>query len=420
MIEGFDLSIPGFKKLEDFVPFNESIIWQISHDYYKQKGFQAWSDTSPKIVPHKSGSNYQNALNIVKILKKLKQETHLSSKIKFLECGAGSGRFSRHLMLAARDEGFINDIELYLSDFSQKNLDDIKSRKILSDIDGIQEDVHYHYLLLDITQAQSNLKFDFIFLHFVFDALKLTVLKKNSNQELEELYISSSLREDIQFSVLENIFLQARIQRDFQWREYDITKRSELEKKFFPQLNEFIKNNSSGQEIFYIYSALEAIQNLFALLEPHGILFSSDIRPNQGLNQPIVGNSLAFEIDNEFLVKAISNGYSFIMGDDKLSRLILSPSKQVIESFSQDFENLYGPNNSIQQYIELESLVSHQVEQKNFYQLQENIEKLFKLAPYNASSLALIAKAYDILGDKTKAQEFSHLANSMNYWLDIP
>ena len=419
MIDGFDFSIPGFKILEDFVAFNESIIWKISQDYYQQKGFLAWSDNSPKIVPHKSGSNFQNALNIVKILKKLKQETNLSSKIKFLECGAGSGRFSRYLMLAARDVGFIDEIELYVSDFSQKNLDDIKSQKILSDIDGLQEGVHYHYLRLDIMQTKSQVKFDFIFLHFVFDVLGLTILQKNSKQELQELYISSSLREDIKFSVLENDFLQARIRRDFQWRDYDITKQSELEKKFFPQLTEFIRNKSSEQEIFYIYSALEAMQNLFTLLKRQGIVFSSDISPNQGLNQPIVGNSLAFEIDNEFLTKAVPGSYSFIMGDEKLSRLVLSPSQAVIDSIRQSFQDLYGPNNPIQEYIELESLVSNQVEQKNCSQLKQNIEKLLKSAPYNASSLALIAKAYSVLDDNNKFEEYWNLAKSMDYWQDI-
>ncbi|MEY3370269.1 MAG: hypothetical protein RLZZ361_939 [Cyanobacteriota bacterium] len=419
MKEGLEFSNPGFKQIEDFVPYNESIIWQISNDYYQQKGLLAWSDKNPKIIPHKSGSNYQNALNIIKILKKLQQQFHPQKKIKFLECGAGSGRFSRHLLLAARDEGFIDNLELYVSDFSEKNLDEIKSRKILSDINDVQEGVHYHYLLLDITRAKSQSTFDFIFLHFVFDALKLTILQKNSNQEFKELYVSSSLRNDIQFSVIDNVFLQARLQKDFQWKDYEIDKQSELEKKFFPELLEFSKSKEPYKEIFYMYSALEAMQNLISMLDPCGLIFSSDIKPHQEKNYIIVGNALAHEVDNNFLTIAFPKTYNFILNDDKISRVVISPSRQVIETIKENFQSYYGPQNTIQEYIELESQISNQIEHNDTTNLKQKSEKLFKYAPYNAYSLDLIAKANLILGNKKNSNYFQNFAKSIDYWEDL-
>lgn len=418
--DSFDFALPMLRTMQDFVPYNEAKFWDLSQEYYLGKGIAAWSDQAPKIIPHKSGSNYQNALNVTAILKILIERCSINTRrLKILECGAGSGRFSRHLLLAALDQGLLDSMELYVSDIAEKNLDEIKARNILSDIKEAKEGVHYHFVKLDVIQPLLDIKFDLIFMHFVYDALPLTILRKSADGKYEEQYVSMLLRKDINTSVLENDFLQARVHKELEWRPYDWSCQSPAEIEFQAQLENYAKSKQAGEEIFYIYSALKATQNLLKLLKPEGLLFSSDIRPGQEKSSLIVGNAIAHEVDNEFIASVFSDNYSVVLTDDKISRLLISPSQTVIDKLRPEFVRLYGEANNIQAYIELENQIESLIETCLRDGLANLLDQLKILSPYSARTYYLMSRYYELLGDQERSSRFALEAKSLDYWSDL-
>ena len=315
------------KLIQDFVPYNESVIWDFSDSYYKSKGIMAWSNNASKIVPHKIGTNYQNALAFAKLVKENLEQFPSSERIQVLEAGAGSARFSRHFLLALKELEIQDKVQLIISDYSSCNLDSIKAAGIL---EGFIEGEDYKFQCVDITKTECNAvdrvlqtgsKPRAIFMHYVLDALPLTILRKNEN--IEELLISSSIRKEQEVNVLENEFLQSRTEHEDKWQLY--TPNSELEKKYWEFFSDY-HSDSFNRELYYSYTALEAISNLVDSLEENGFLLNIDVIPGSERRYIVVGNSIAHEVDNDLLASfaGTSNNKAFVKDGRSISRLVIT------------------------------------------------------------------------------------------------
>lgn len=412
------------KSIQDFVPYNESVIWDLSHQYYNSKGIMAWSNNASKIIPHKIGTNYQSALAFAKLVKENLEKFPSDEKIKVLELGAGSGRFSRHFLLAAKELELQDKVLLVISDYSQFNLDSIKSAKIL---DEFKEGEDYEFRLVDITKQEDLLKVKprAAFMHYVLDALPLTVIRKNENTE--ELFISSSIRKEQELDVLNNDFLQSRIEHEDDWHEYK--PESELEKKYWSFFSEYY-SNSFNQELYYSYTALDAMKNILTSLEENGFLLNIDILPGNERRYIVVGNSIAHEVDNYLLESFVkhNNGEAFVKDDRSISRLVVTKNAAVLNGLSDKFTEVFVKENLVREYIELEKEIEKELDDviaskvwqsKQAEKLKLKLERLLKLAPNYAFTYELWSRYYKEIGDDDKFQESLKKAEKLDFWKDL-
>lgn len=405
--------------LEDFKAYNESLIWSVSNEYYLKKGIAAWSETSDKRIPHEVTTNYQNAIALAEIIKSNLDNYPKDYKVKVLECGAGSGRFSRNFLFAAKELGILEKIEFLVSDISKKNLEEIKERKILSDF---KENDDYKFILLDITKPNEAKelsggdykleKLSAISLNYVLDALPLTILKKEGAQ-YKELFLKCLLRADIEADVIENLFYQARIQKEYEWHDYDINKESQLEKDYKDELSFYDKKEG---DIFYLYGALDACKKLTSLLDDHGFMLSQDIIPGQKDRALIVGNSIGHEIDNEFIASYLKklNLDSEIHTSELISRIITYKKPTAKESF----EKVFISENKIARLLELNRLTRAFSDKENASKLKEMLEETDELCTKSASNYARWGNYYDLIGDNSKAKEHYSKAKELDFWHD--
>jgi hypothetical protein len=414
------LAAPEYKALDDFKPYNESIIWQISDQYYRSKGIMAWSNKAPKIIPHKIGTNYQSAIALVKLVQANLKLYPSITKIDVLECGAGSGRFSRHFLLAARELGILDRVTLLVTDYSKNSLEEIRSRGILQEF---KEGEDYKLLVLDIVSDslafENNIRA--IFLHYVLDALPMTILRWSEQAALEELYLSTSKRDDQLDDVLGNDFLQARLEHTEKWQPYDWQQQSEAEKLYKSDLLEYYHN--SKKEIFYSYAALQACDNLMRLLDKDGFLLSVDIIPNRerSFRFAVVGNSIAHEVDNGFLLNHLEKQtyLGMLQNDTKnISRLLVTKNPGQLAALKPTYNELFIENNLILKYLELEKQAD-EFTGTDTNELKLILEELTKLAPHNAFTYELWARYYKNIGDDSSYQEALKKAKAIDYWGDL-
>ncbi|MEC8024120.1 MAG: hypothetical protein VX223_09325, partial [Myxococcota bacterium] len=125
-------------RLENFVPYDQSLQWTLHADYFKAKGRSAWTDN---IIPYAATNNAPLARQHIHILFRLIKELEEAEKIDasegiaILEVGAGSGQFSIQIFEAlAHDFGdagrrLRERITWFLSDFSEKTLQEATESK---------------------------------------------------------------------------------------------------------------------------------------------------------------------------------------------------------------------------------------------------------------------------------------------------
>ena len=83
--------------VEDFVPYDQSVQWQLTQAYYEQRGIRAWTQGD---LPFQATCNYpatrQHAGFLVDLVDALEAAGKLDPQdpIRVLELGAGSGVFA--------------------------------------------------------------------------------------------------------------------------------------------------------------------------------------------------------------------------------------------------------------------------------------------------------------------------------------
>lgn len=417
----------GLDKIHEAKPYNESEIFAVSDEYYKTKGIMAWSNRAAKIVPHKVGTNYQSALAFAKLVKANIKNYSWNEHINILECGAGSGRFSRHLLHAFQELDLLGKCCLLITDYSKLNLEEIRDSSIL---DGFEEGDNYKLIEFDIVNANrgTNLegkRFNLnnigaVFLHYVLDALPLTVLRNKADHQ-EELCLTAHRRKDQTYDLLENDFFQARLQLQESWQAYDWSKQTEAERYYHEHLQEFYRH--SKDDIYYCYSALRAIDNINRLLDDRAFILSSDILACRDKRYVIVGNSVAHKIDSEFILdwqKQQGNQGCIINEPDKnLSRLLITKSEKVLEEVRPAFEEHYIIENNITQYLEMEKALEHLIKGNDPESLLVLLRQFTKLAPHCATTYKFWSEYYKMIKKDNYAMEALAKARTLDHWSDI-
>jgi hypothetical protein len=386
--------------LEESKPYKDSIVWNYSNDFYQKKGILAWSETAQKPVPHRIGTNYQNAFKLACLLK----EQIDDRKVKVLECGAGSAKFAKNFLYALKELEITNQVKLIISDFSKKNIDEIRASKLL---EPFVENEHYELMLLDITKAEqlNDNSYEFIFLHYVLDALKLSILKKERGI-FHELHVKTFLRQNHEADIFKNPFLLARIEFEDSYKSLSPS----LNKKILDFYKSYYSDKADTDEIQFIDSAILSLEKLLPKLTKTGFLLSCDIDIGGDKRYVAVGNSLAHPIDSKLLQTYFKDYNSFVLKDRVLSRIVFS--KADLTKLKDNFSELYEKDKSIHRLIELEDELAKKLDRKK-------LEELSMLAPYSAKTYQYWAMFYKANQDYTQAKLLEAKAKSMDFWQDI-
>ena len=403
---------PQHKLLEDWTPYNESVIWDIANKYYKNKGVQAFSNNaSNRAVPHSINTNYVNAKALAELIKANLVNYPQNYCLQILECGAGSGYFSMNFLHAARDIGILDRVKLLISDYTTINLQEIRELNML---EGFIEGEDYEFIELDVLnpEAAQSLsgkafllgKVSAVILNYVLDALPLTVLRR-ANSNYEELHLRIQESHTSLHDAINNPNLMTSLIKSEKWLAYETQSKTDLETKYFNTFQDFYHNTDPKRYIPYPYTAMAACQKLLEYLDDYGLIFSCDIPPLKSSYCQIVGNALAHEIDNELLAKYFSGIgiQTKVQIDDMVSRLIMSKNPSVLPSIEASFQEHYITNNLVHRYIDLREVLirfTYPESADVMKYVLEEFEKIAKNSPYPG---IYWGNYYGMLGETTKA-----------------
>jgi hypothetical protein len=359
-----------FYLVEDWVDFNKSSLESISKEYFTKKGMDAFvKKGNPHIIPHAVTTSLAHAHNVASIFKNNIHIFPLDRKLRILECGSGSGIFSRHFLIAAQDLGFLDRIELTISDFSEQSLRHIKERKVL---EGFTENEHYSFLVLNLLDSSTavnldgdsvNLKeIDLAVLNYVMDALPMIPLARNSDgsfskQQIRILSKSNSREKDIvnNTSYLSNLMIE------YRWVPYDVHLASDLEKEFFDIFSDLTVNHLEGWQSRYSYGILAALKSLNSILSDNGMIYIADIpspllTKQQNKHYMLFGNSKANYINENLIMSYLhSLGYSSLeKREANLSRIIFCKNDSAMTN--KNFREFFLNARDLERFLEIFSM----------------------------------------------------------------
>jgi hypothetical protein len=400
--------------IQDWKAYKKSIIWDLANSYYKTKGISAWSDSLEKKVPHVLSTNYQNALATAKLLKKL-IESNPQGTFRVLECGAGSGKFTRNFLFALKELEILDRIKLSISDYSKQNLYEIKSKGLLNDFD----EKHYEFLELDLIHNNLDEKFDLVLVNYVFNSMGLTILKNIGGEVFQELELKVYKPEaQTEMDVLSNINLQNSLIKETRWVDYEISLQSELERLYF----NFIKSKylNSEKSFAYYFNVIHSIKVLLNNLNEAGLIFITELLPSDENYDPLfisfpMGNALGHDVDMKTICEYFDSLNIVSKYSSTTARAIIS--KNDLTLFDGFFMENYGPESDFHRLMtEIANL--DEISQDLNY-LDRSSKLLIELNPYAPKSYKLRSRFYELLGDKNKALEMMSKAIELDFWDDL-
>lgn len=406
--------------IQDWTDYNQSAIFDITSDYYKEMGIDAYSYKVKKhAIPHAVTNCFPHAHSIVNLVKvNLEKNYPENKKITVLECGAGSGLFAKHFLNALEKLEILDRVEYIISDYSNKALEHIKEKNIL---EGFEENKHYKFMELDLLNLDKS-KFpeniSVSILNYVLDALPLTILRLNHNEtqsKYEELQVKLSKNLDIKTndpSYLENLNIEQK------WVAYDDKSQSETEKKYIKSLDKFAQIVPE-QHIYYNYASIEAINNLLEITDENGFIFAADMPPIKDRKDTfeVYGNTVAHPVNDNLLALELHEHEvkSIRCYDHLLLRMLIMKNPYSEEFFQNSFSDEYIKNNDTNVYIDLRKAIN-QIQSPHSGPVFDFLIKQFAvLDNYSCETFLFLGKFCEFMGSYKQAFEFYEKADKLDY-----
>ena len=329
---------PGFKLIQDWKDYDESLISAIGDLYYKAKGIDAYATKIGKYVPNDVTNCYPHAYSLAELMVKLAKT---KAKVRVLDLGCGSGIFARHFLIACEQLGIKDKVEIVLGDYSSSVLKDIKEKNILKGFDNYE---FAEINALEPKQAKtldgknfSLGKFDLITMNYLYDALPTIVLKPDDKglQKLQFRFLteaSQELESITEESICNDLDYVNKLLLDARWVDYDINEQNALQKKYF----DYVKNEPVNQqgEVIYSYGTLEVTDLFLNYLTDEGILYAAEMpnRFNSHSNFSIFGNSAAHHVNESLIINTFIKRKKelFFQRDVLLNHFFFANKKEAI------------------------------------------------------------------------------------------
>ncbi len=395
--------------VQDWTDYNDSDLWKISESCYKSEGIYNWSRSKENSLPQLNSTNYQTALAFASFIKKHLAVFPQGYKYKVLESGAGSGRFSRNLLLALSELGILNRVILTISDFQESIINEIKIKKILYDF---SENINFEFKLLDLCKPDLEDKYDLVIANFVLEALPLTVLKKEKNN-FEELQVRIEKLKSIVNPGEEKLL------KSYRWQEYDWDSQSYLERK---HKNIFVEyyNNGSKKKIVYPYYAIEALMQLYSNLSNQGLIFLTSLNDNDDLSPWFYsGKIVSHLLDLGLIDKLFSSDLLKSVKTINQTRTIIAKDQNIALYLESALERFFRLNKKINKLIGLEINIENFASEDLLSCYEYLLKEFSSLNPNSAKLSKLWGDYYRLVGDGKKAIKYYREAELTDFWQDL-
>lgn len=412
--------------VQDWADYDESLVSTSAEAYYKENGIEVYSNRSGAAIPSEISNSYPHALSLVKVLKEFLKSYKGTEAIQILDAGCGSGIFARHFLIAAREEGILNDVQILLADYSRTALEDIEEKKILKEF---QENKHYKLLELDLKDLEnakdlkgSKFKLEdlsLIVLNYVYNSLPTLILRPSID--------SQTTYEKLQFRLLEErtgeVFFQdtrnlGSLLIEDRWLAYEAEK--EAQKKYYELLDPG-KVNHMGQIIFN-YGALSVTEELSKLLSKDGFIYAADMphHENFQMNFQVYGNAVAHFI-NEPLITKLMHGLNFssLITQDALAlKFFYFKNQETLKNLDPVLKEFFIDTSLTDIYADLRQCALSIISPHSKELQKMILDKLLELDPY--SCLSHVARLNYCMkqNDKEKAEELINKIRELDYLKD--
>jgi tetratricopeptide (TPR) repeat protein len=282
-------------KLQDFVPYSESLIWKIHNNYFQKKGAQAWlKGEVPYDITSNSCAAMQNAALVLEAVRNAEKCGDLAAdeKINILELASGVGMFAINFLeqfaRLCRKSGFDYDRRMvfYFTDYSEKTVSEAMKNDFLK---AFQEKGIMHFAVVDACNPQSiseipggekinGVKFTAAIANYLHCILPLSILRKKDGK-LFEKQIALKLKTDGHDAVAiiddptgEKIWPD--IEQVFDYKPIE-TETFFKDKTHFEVIEDTIKSYDTAT-VIYPYGSFDSIRNFMPMMKAGGIYIISD------------------------------------------------------------------------------------------------------------------------------------------------
>jgi ubiquinone/menaquinone biosynthesis C-methylase UbiE len=421
----------GYKVVQDWQDYDKSLISTLGEKYYKKQGIKAYSRTIQKFIPNEISNCFPHALSLAKILEKIVNDKK-TDKVKVLDLGCGSGIFAKHLLIAIKELGFLDKVELIVADYSKQVLKDIKSLKIL---DGFK-----NYTLVEVNALELNTaktldgksfdinNLDLVIMNYLYDALPTKILRPDKNKKLEKLQFrllqednESAIDEIDDKMICEDLNLINKLLIDARWVEYKPKEEAQIEQEYF----DFVKDepvNPLG-EVIYNYGVLKVTETLLDLLSPEGLIYSADM-PNRFDSQSsftLYGNAAAHDINESLIINTfIKKGVEiFFHRDTLLNHYFFSKTQAAMIRQEKPIKENFVSSSKTDIFVDLKQALNaiNSPYSKDIFRML--VQELVKIDTH--SCFSKVAQAQDLLnfGNDTEAKELFAEAQKIDFLGDF-
>ena len=413
--------------VQDWTNYNESLLFTYTDEYYKELGKDVFSEKNiadKHVVPNSLSNCYPHAKAIAQMLKEYIEKFKLEGQVKVLECGAGSGVFARHFLLALKELEILDKVLYLVSDFAKQSLEDIQNNDVLKEFTKNENYQLIELDLLDINnckdmqeQAYVLEDLDMVIMNYVICQMPLTVLRKSS-QGFEEMQIkfttNDSEKEKTDFDYLESL------KRENQWVPYNWDEQSDIEQKY-RNIFELYAEPLNQEFIYYNYGALGVMENLFSICKDSAFFFFADMpaKEHQADTCKIYGNSIAHPINNQLMaVLADEKNAACLYFVDQfypLVRFTIIKDKQTRDFFEEFYQNYFISRNDAIKWTDLKMVLDKFGSKHSKATYDRILESLWQLDPYSFTVHLLKGKSHIFSGEKEEARKYLQQAKALDF-----
>lgn len=286
--------------LEPATPFECSILWQLHHSYFAQRGIQAWREGD---IPYFSTSNYafarQHARFFAALVEDLEAQGVIApdEEVWVLEGGAGTGIFATNFLSAlergdAGRPGLFPRVRYLMTDYSEKNVRDALATSRVAHYAASGNLVPARYDLTQPTQIHVldrpplTKKLAFAINNYICCVLPMRHLQKRTDGFWYDLHVE--VRAEVQDPALASPerFMEA-ITREatkhnllknfdinWEWRASD--PKDKFEDAFHVRLLDRITDGMAEATLGYPDRYIDYIRGLSTMMVPGGAIMTND------------------------------------------------------------------------------------------------------------------------------------------------
>jgi len=288
--------------LEELVPYDESIQWQISEAYYARRGLSAWTEGE---IPYESTSNAPFARQHATFLARLEEAS--SGPVYVLELGAGLGQFAVAFLRAVDELGegpgtLADRVRFVLSDVVASNVRQAVATPALAPLVAAGRvlpavfDAH-SARLRSLDDYPLDMTFAMAVANYVCDVTPVQIFRKDGEQFLEKyVRVCAQAPEGERSAAVAARTIDgaadpeamSALTLESEWRPVDLDER--LEPEHADALRELVADFQQAT-VPWFGRFLDLVGALKRAMRPGGVLVvneygSCDARELQGLSDP--------------------------------------------------------------------------------------------------------------------------------------